>query len=142
MEWTSPTLREVLAFITGLIPAIPSWVIVYRQWKRTGIEDRKLEAEIDLTEESVVSVRRRDDLATAEGVGKMLASMIETGENLSQLQRRLFDLEQDQIELQLARQDIKQLKGLLDAHGISYSEKDQARTEPPKVRKGNGVVYD
>lgn len=139
MDISSPTLREMLAFLSGLALAIPSYVTLYRNWKKSRIEEREAEARTQHTIESTASMRLRDDLATGEGIGKMLASMIETGENLSQLQKRMFELEQDQIELTMVRQDVKQLKGLLDAHGISYSEKDNARTAP-LASKGIGVV--
>lgn len=128
MDWPPPILRELLAFLGGLALAIPSYVILYRNWKKSRIEERESEARTHLTLESVSSMRLRDDLAAGEGIGKMLTSMIETGENLTLLQRRIFELEQDQIELRMARKDVKQLKGLLDAHGISYAEKDLART--------------
>lgn len=128
MDLSSPTLRELLAFLGGLAVAIPSYVSIYRNWKKSRIEEREAEARTHLTLESATSLRLRDDLAAGEGIGKMLTSMIETGESLSQLQRRMFEMEQDQIELKMARRDIKQLKGLLDAHNISYAEKDLART--------------
>lgn len=128
MDLSSPTLRELLAFLGGVAVAIPSYVSLYRNWKKSRIEEREAEARTHLTLESVTSMRLRDDLAAGEGIGKMLSSMIATGENLTVLQKRIFDLEQDQIELKMARKDIKQLKGLLDAHGISYAEKDLART--------------
>lgn len=128
MDPSSPTLRELLAFFGGLALAIPSYVTLYRNWKKSRIEDREAEARTRLTQETTQSIRLRDDLAIGENVGKMLTSMIETGESLSQLQRRMFEMEQDQIELRMARKDIKQLKGLLDAHNISYAEKDLART--------------
>lgn len=128
MDLSSPTLREFLAFLGGLALAIPSYITLYRNWKRSRIEEREAEARTRLTQETTQSIRLRDDLAIGENVGKMLTSMIETGESLSQLQRRMFEMEQDQIELKMARKDIKQLKGLLDAHSISYAEKDLART--------------
>lgn len=141
MDISNPTLREVLAFLGGLVIAIPSWVSAYKSYKKARIEDAEAKARTHLTVESTTSLRLRDELAAGEGIGKMLASMIETGESLSQLQKRMFELEQDQIELSMVRQDVKQLKGLLDAHGISYSEKDNARTVPQK-NKGNRAVYD
>lgn len=128
MDLSSPTLRELLAFFGGLALAIPSYITLYRNWKKSRIEEREAEARTRLTQETTHSIRLRDDLAIGENVGKMLTSMIETGESLSQLQRRMFEMEQDQIELKMARKDVKQLKGLLDAHGISYAEKDLART--------------
>lgn len=130
MDLSIPILRELLAFLGGLALAIPSYVILYRNWKKSRIEEREVEARTHLTLESATSLRLRDDLAAGEGIGKMLASMIETGESLTLLQKRIFDLEQDQIELKLTRLDVKQLKGLLDAHNISYAEKDLARTMP------------
>lgn len=130
MDLSIPILRELLAFLGGLALAIPSYVILYRNWKKSRIDEREAEARTHLTLESVSSLRLRDDLAAGEGIGKMLTSMIETGENLTLLQRRIFELEQDQIELKLTRLDVKQLKGLLDAHNISYAEKDLARTMP------------
>lgn len=135
MDTSSPTLREVLAFLSGLVIAIPSWISLYRNWKKSRIEEAETKARIDNTQESTTSIRIRDSLAAGEGVGKMLTSLIETGETLSELQKKIFDLEQDRIELRLAQMDVKQLKGLLDAHSIPYSMKDSP--EVKDKRKGH-----
>lgn len=129
MDAASPTLRELLAFLGGLVIAIPSWVSVYRNWKKSRIEEEEARARTAHTQESTASIRVRDSIAAGEGVGRMLASLIETGETLSELQNKIFELEQDRIELKLAQLDVKQLKGLLDAHNIPYHMKDTARTK-------------
>lgn len=128
-----PTLnawRDVLVYLAGVLTVgIPTAVKLYIEYRKAGIERAEAEARIEHTRESTESIRIRDSLATGEGVGRMLTSLIETGERFSEIQVRMFQLEQDQLELKMARQDIKQLKGLLDAHGIKYSEKDDARTK-------------
>lgn len=127
-----PTLnewRDVLVYLAGVLTiGIPTAVRLYLEYRKTGIERAEAEARIEHTRESTESIRIRDSLATGEGVGRMLTSLIETGERFSEIQERMFQLEQDQLELKMARQDIKQLKGLLDAHGISYSEKDHPKS--------------
>jgi hypothetical protein len=128
MDISSPT-RELLAFLGGLALAIPSYVSIYRNWKKSRIEDAEAEARTELARKTTESIQIRESLATGEGVGNMLTSLIEVGEQFGKVQERMFQAELDKIELKMARQDIRQLKGLLDAHGISYSEKDHARTK-------------
>lgn len=119
---------ELLYFLTGtLVGLIPSAVTAYRNWRKSGKEEAQIEAQTHQTQEETRSLRLRDDLAAVENIGKMMGTLMETGDKLSELQDRIFELEQDRIELGMARMDIKQLKGLLDAHGISYSEKDVPR---------------
>lgn len=128
MDNVSLTLREVLAFLSGLAIAIPSWVSIYRNYKKARIEDEEAKARTELALKSAESIQVRDSLATGESVGKMLTSLMQVGERFGEVQERIFQAELDKLELKMARQDIKQLKGLLDAHGISYSEKDRARS--------------
>jgi hypothetical protein len=127
-EW-----RDVLVYLAGVLTVgIPTAARLYLDYKKTSSERKEAEARIELTKETTESIRIRDSMATGEGVGRMLTALIDTGERFTQIQERMFELEQDQLELKMARQDIRQLKGLLDAHGIPYSEKDKSRTLPKK----------
>lgn len=137
MDLSSPSLRELIAFLGGLALAIPSYVRLYQDSRKARIEKQEAEARTQHMQESTSSIRIRDSIAAGEGVGKMLATMIETGEAFSEVQKKMFDLEQDRIELKMVRMDVKQLKGLLDAHNIPYSMKDKPRE---KKRKGPDVL--
>lgn len=125
MDTSSPTLRELLAFLGGVAIAIPSYVKAYREWKTSRKVEAKTDAEIELTQESARSLRIRDDLATGEGVGRMLGNLIEMGDKLKELPQMSFELEQAKTRLKLAQHFNKKLKALLDFHEIPFSEADQ-----------------
>lgn len=125
MDTSAPTLRELLAFLGGLALAIPSYVKTYREWKTSDKSDAKVDAEVHLTNESARSLRIRDDLATGEGVGRMLGSLIEMGDKLSELPQLGFELKQTKIRLKLAQHFNKKLKALLDFHEIPFSDADK-----------------
>lgn len=119
------TAKDVYVLLSGIVIGVtPSVVNHWLNSKKTDKEVVQIETQAELNRVTVRSTELRDELATGEGVGKMLTTLIEAGETIQVLQKRVFELEQDQIELVMARQDVKQLKGLLDAHRISYSEKD------------------
>lgn len=126
----SSSWATVFSFIGGVSTVlIPLLVIRYLDRKKRWIEEREAAARTELALVNTRSVELRDDLAIGEGVGDMLTTLMQAGETISKQQRRIFELEQGEIELIMARADIKILKGLLDAHGISYSEKDLPRTK-------------
>lgn len=132
----SPTLlswREVLTYISGLLTvAIPTYLKIKRDRKKAVIEDDAAKAGTSLSLASAQSLHIRDGIATGEGVSKMLATLIEASDTITAQQhtiteqgKRIFDLEQDMIDLELARIQVRKLKGLLDAKGIPYSLADE-----------------
>lgn len=132
MDNVSLTLREVLAFLSGLAIAIPSYISLYRNWKRSRIEEREVEARTHLTLESATSLRLRDDLAAGEGVGRMLSSLIETGEKLTKMQEQMYEMQQLKTRLALAQHFNKKAKALLDYYEIPFSEADNLPTSKPE----------
>lgn len=123
----SPAL---LSFIGGVVSGlIPTYINLYRNWKKSGKEEAKIEAETHHTKESTLSLRLRDNLATADQVGRMLDSLMGTGDKLGALQEKMFDqaFEMDQLKtrLKLAQHFNKRAKALLDFHEISFSEADR-----------------
>lgn len=124
------TGADVFKVLIGVsIGLIPTLVTRWLDSNKTRNEQQEIKARTELAIVNTRSVELRDDLAIGESVGDMLATLMQAGETISKQQRRIFELEQGEIELTMARADIKSLKGLLDAHGISYSEKDLARTK-------------
>lgn len=124
------TLREALpGIIGGLILAIPAYIKLWLDRKKPYLEDRESEARTSLAHTSAQSMAIRDGLATGEGVTKMISSLIETGDTLVDLQKQVFELEQDRLELEMAHIQIKNLKGRLD----------QAEAQLEKVLKAHST---
>lgn len=127
----SPTwqaLREALpGVIGGLILAIPAYIKLWLDRKKPVIENDEAEARTQLARVSAQSMVIRDGIATGEGVSKMLASLVEAGDTIAELQKQVFDLEQGKLELKMARIQLKNLKGRLD----------QAEAQLEKVSKAN-----
>lgn len=113
-----------------LIGLIPSLVNRWLDRKKTSIEHKEAEARTDLHRVTVDSVVIRDSIATGEGVSKMLATLIDAGDTIKQLQDRVFQLEQEALEDAMAKLHLKKAKALLDYHEIPFAEADQ-----PEIRK-------
>jgi len=122
-----PTWSSVFTYLLGILTAVIPLLV--RHWldrKKISKEAEESEARADLTRASVTSLHIRDSIATGEGVSKMLATLIEAGDTIKDLQARVFELEQDAIAHRIARYDLRKAKGLLDAHGIKFSEADKS----------------
>lgn len=130
----SPTyqnLREVfLGLLGGLILAIPAYIKLWLDRKKPDVENTEAEARTTLAQASVQSIIIRDGIATGEGVGKMLTSLIEAGDTIGEMTRRIFELEQDQLELKMKRLEVRRLKGLLDANNIPYAKAEKIPLPP------------
>lgn len=125
-SWTEARLL-IFGVLLGLIP---TFVNRWLDRKKTGIEQREAEARTDLHRVTVDSVVIRDSIATGEGVSKMLATLIDAGDTIKQLQDRVFELEQEALEDAMAKLHLKKAKALLDYHEIPFAEADQ-----PEVRR-------
>lgn len=124
---------EVLTFIGGVISGlIPEFIRRYKNSKERALQERETVARIDNTEGSTRSLRVRDDLATGEAVGRMLGSLIEMGDKLSEFQDQQWEIEQLKTRLKLAQHFNKRLKGLLDAKGIAFSDADKLQLHDPE----------
>lgn len=124
MDLSPPTFRELLAFLAGVIVAIPSLIKTYREWKASDKQEQHTDAQTELARESTVSLRVRDTIATGESVGRMLTTLMDMGDKLSELQQQTFEVEQLKTRLKLSQHFNKKLKALLDFHEIKFSEAD------------------
>lgn len=113
--------------IGTLIGLIPQAISAYRNRKKSDLENEESEARAELTHAEARSLKIRDDIATGEGVGKMLDTLIQAGEKIRELQTKLGELERNEIDLALAQHDVKKMRALLAVNNISYSEADRPR---------------
>jgi hypothetical protein len=101
------TWSQLIYLLTGiLIGLIPEIYRTYRDRKKSYLEASEAEARIEKTTAEVTSLRLHDDLATGEGVGRMLTTLIEAGDQLRDLQRRATQAEAD---AQMAQMFVDQL---------------------------------
>jgi hypothetical protein len=113
-----------IGVLTGLIPELVRFALGY---KKSHLDNTETGARIERTEAETLSIRLRDDLATGEAVGKMLTTMMSASDKLRSQQERIFELEQDQIELQMKREEVRRMRALLTLNRIPYSEADRFR---------------
>lgn len=99
--------REFIFLSLGsLVSLIPETIRRYRDRKKSALENAEKEAEVEQSHAEIASLRLRDGLATGEGVGRMITTMIETGDQLRDLQRRTIQAEAD---AQAAQMFVEQL---------------------------------
>lgn len=75
-------------------------------------------------EKTAAEARRinlQTDIEVSQSVVRTTVKITQMQDTINQLQLKLG---QREIELEMAQRDIKKLKGLLDVHGISFSEFD------------------
>ena len=126
LSWND-LLKTLLGALIGLIP----WLVqTYRNRKKSDLEEREITARTTLARVSADSVVVRDSIATGEGVSKMLASLIDAGDTIKDLQDRVFELEQENIRMRILKLSMKKAKALLDFHQIPFSDADQ-----PEIKK-------
>lgn len=90
---TFPTWANVFTFFSGVsIVLIPLLITRWLDRKKSFVEVRETETRAELNIVSARSTELRDDLATGEGVGRMLGNLIEAGDQLSELQQQVFEL--------------------------------------------------
>lgn len=127
---TSPfslTWSGLLQALAGtLIGLIPYAVQTYRNRKRSDIEDAETQARTDLTRVNIRSAEFRDFAAMSEGAEKLLTALINSGDTIHELQKKIFDLEQDKLGEDMLRLDLKKATALLAYNNIRFSEAEHA----------------
>lgn len=119
---------QLIYLLVGtLIGLIPQAVTTYRNRKKSTLEEAEIEARVHRTDAEVRSLRVRDDIATGEGVGKMLDTLLQAGDKIRDLQSKIGELQRNEIDLVLAQNDVKKMKALLAVNNISYSEADKLK---------------
>lgn len=124
--WTEARLL-LYGILLGLIPSLVNrWL----DRKKSSLDNTETTARTRLAEAEAQSVAVRDGIATGEGVSKMLATLIDAGDTIQDLQNRVFELEQQAIISSIAKLSLMKAKALLDYHNIPFSEADE-----PAVKK-------
>lgn len=125
------TWSSLLQTLTGtLIGLIPYLVTVYRDRKKSAIENEEAIARTDLARTNIRSAEFRDFVTVSEGAGKLLSSLIQSGDTIHELQKKIFDLEQEKLGDDMLRLDLKKATALLAYNSIRFSE-----AEHPEVRR-------
>jgi hypothetical protein len=123
----SLTWSGLLQALAGtLIGLIPYAVQTYRNRKRSDIEDAETQARTDLTRVNIRGAEFRDFAAMSEGAEKLLTALINSGDTIHELQKKIFDLEQDKLGEDMLRLDLKKATALLAYNNIRFSEAEHA----------------
>lgn len=131
MQIDSSILADLLKTFAGtLIGLIPYFVTTYRNRKKSAIDEAEALARTKLAEANTRSVEMRDVMAASESMNKMLTSLLESGDTIHELQKKVFDLEQDKLGDDMLRLDLKKATALLAYNNVRFYE-----AEHPDVRK-------
>lgn len=123
MPTESSILADLLKTLAGtIIGLIPYLVTTYRNRKKSDIEDAEALARTKLAEASARSVEMRDVMAASESMNKMLTSLLESGDTIHELQKKIFDLEQEKLGTDMLRLDLKKATALLAYNNVRFSE--------------------
>ena len=118
LTWTG-LLQTLIGTLIGLIPYL---LTVYRDRKKSAIENEEAIARTDLARTNIRSAEFRDFVTVSEGAGKLLSSLIQSGDTIHELQRKIFDLEQEKIGDDMLRLDLKKATALLSYNNVRFSE--------------------
>jgi hypothetical protein len=128
MQSPSHSWSDLTYLIVGaLVGLIPQLISTYRNRKKSDLDNTETEARTEKTLAEARSLRMHDDLATGEGVGKMLDTLIQAGDKIRELQMNIVDMQRNEVDLALAQNDVRKMKALLDLYNISYSEADKPK---------------
>ncbi len=118
LTWTG-LLQTLVGTFIGLIPYL---VQTYKNRKKSAIEDAEAEARTDLTRTNIRSAEMQDFATVSEGAGKLLTALINSGDTIHQLQKKVFDLEQEKLGDDMLRLDLKKATALLAYNNIRFAE--------------------
>lgn len=118
LTWAS-LLQTLVGTLIGLIPYL---VTVYRDRKKSAIDNEEAIARTDLTRTNIRSAELRDFVAVSEGAEKLLGTLIKSGDTIHELQKKIFDLEQEKLGDDMLRLDLKKATALLAYNNIRFSE--------------------
>lgn len=118
LTWTS-LLQTLIGTAIGLIPYL---VTVYHNRKKSAIENAEAEARTDLARTNIRSAEFRDFVTVSEGAGKLLSSLIQSGDTIHELQKKIFELEQEKLGDDMLRLDLKKATALLAYNNVRFSE--------------------
>lgn len=115
-----------------LINSSPSWIVLALtslagilgggtivRLLDTYLSRRNLAANAEKTAAEARQINLKTDIEVSQSVIRTTIKITQMQETINELGLRLG---QREIELLMAQRDMKKLKGLLDAHGISFAE--------------------
>lgn len=118
LTWTD-LLKTLVGILLGLIPFA---VATYRDRKKLAIDNAEAIARTDLARTNIRSTELRDFVTVSEGAEKLLSALIKSGDTIHDLQKRIFQLEQDSLGDAMLRLDLKKALALLAFHNIRFYE--------------------
>jgi|ERR1041385_313772 hypothetical protein len=125
------TWTDLLKYLAGtLVGLIPFAVTTYRNRKKSAIEDAETIARTDLARANIRGAEMRDFAAMSEGAEKLLTTLISSGDTIHELQKKIFDLEQEKLGEDMLRLDLKKAIALLAYNSIPFHA-----AEHPDVRE-------
>jgi hypothetical protein len=125
LTWTD-LLKTLAGTLIGLIPYA---VTTYRNRKKSAIEDAEALARTDLTRVNVRSTELRDLVAVSDGAAKLLAALINSGDVIHDLQKRIFELEQEKLGDDMMRLDLKKATALLAYNNVRFANAEHAEVK-------------
>lgn len=125
LTWTD-LLKTLVGILLGLIPFA---VTTYRDRKKSAIENAEAVARTDLARANIRSAEMQDFAAVTEGAGKVLTALINSGDTIHQLQKKIFDLEQEKIGDAMLRLDLKKAMALLAYNNIRFFEAEHVEVK-------------
>jgi hypothetical protein len=118
LTWTG-LLQTLTGTLIGLIPYL---LTVYRDRKKSAIDNEETIARTDLARTNIRSAELRDFVAVSEGAEKLLSSLIKSGDTIHELQKKIFDLEQEKLGDDMLRLDLKKATALLAYNNVRFAE--------------------
>ena len=118
LTWTG-LLQTLVGTVIGLIPYL---ITVYRDRKKSAIENEEALARTELTRTNIRSAELRDFVTVSEGAEKLLGSLIKSGDTIHELQKKIFDLEQEKIGDDMLRLDLRKASALLAYNNIRFAD--------------------
>jgi hypothetical protein len=134
---TSPTWANVFTFLSGVATGLI--LLLAKVWadsKKTRIEIVETASRAELNVVTARSTELRDDIATGEGVGRMLGNLIQTGDQLYDLQQQVFELKgrmmRAEADAAAAQLYVDQLNMAAKLRGVKLSDFLPRELNPPK----------
>lgn len=117
------SLRQAWPWLLlGLITGTPAYIKIYLDSKKSAKEVNVSDALAEKTRAEARSLGVKDQLDVGGMMLRMMNELADVQSANQQLRNRIFELEQAEIALKITRHYNVRLKGLLDAHGIPFSE--------------------
>lgn len=117
------TWSEARLLIFGiLLGLIPTLVNRWLDRKKSAIEEAEAEARTDLARTNIRSAEFRDFAVVSEGAEKLLSALIQSGDTIHDLQKKIFELEQEKLGDDMLRLDLKKATALLAYNNVRFSE--------------------